>query len=83
MKEIAECFNLLFEDIQEIAYESLPPMYDDTGQCFFKGTAYFVAYTVYGARIEIAEQESRFLQIKELFNIDLPLHENKTLYVRS
>ncbi|KOY81773.1 hypothetical protein I6G82_22345 [Lysinibacillus macroides] len=83
MKEIAAFFNLPFEDIQEIVYEISQPMYDHTGDCFFEGSAYFVAYTIYGARIEIAEIDSRFLQIKKLIEIDLSLQNNKVLYTRS
>lgn len=83
MKEIAKIFSIPFEDIQEIAYEIGEPMYDHVGQCIFEGAAYFVAYTTYGARIEIAEVDSRFFIIKEFLEIDLPLNENKTLYIRS
>ncbi|WP_341300570.1 hypothetical protein MHB44_20015 [Lysinibacillus sp. FSL H8-0500] len=83
MKEIAAFFNLPFEDIQEITYEILQPMYDNAGECFFEGSAYFMAYTIYGARIEIAEIDSRFLQIKKLIEIDLSLHNDKILYIRS
>lgn len=36
MKEIAAFFNLPFEDIQEITYEILQPMYDNAGECFLK-----------------------------------------------
>ncbi|WP_368655134.1 hypothetical protein AB4Y30_08975 [Ornithinibacillus sp. 4-3] len=82
MKEIIEIFNLPFDDIQEISYEILEPIYDNTGVCIFEGTAYFVAYTIYGARIEIPEKDSRFLTIKELLPTKLSLHENKTLYLR-
>ena len=83
MKKIAEIFVLPFEDIQKIAYEILEPMYDDTGLCYFEGAAYFVVYTTYGARIEIAEIDSRFLKIKELLETDLYQYKNKTLYTRS
>ncbi|WP_042479423.1 hypothetical protein [Bacillus ndiopicus] len=83
VKEIIEIFNLPFEDIQKITYERLESMYDDTGLCYFEGAAYFVAYTTYGARVEIAEGDSRFLKIKELLRIDTPLNENKMLYLRS
>ncbi|WP_152658432.1 hypothetical protein [Oceanobacillus sp. CFH 90083] len=82
MKEIIEIFNLPFGDIQEIAYEILEPMYDTTGICIFEGAAYFVAYTTYGARIEISEEDRRFLIIKELLETDLSLHEDKSLYVK-
>lgn len=82
MKEIIEIFNLPFDDIQEIAYEILEPMYDNTGICIFEGAAYFVAYTIYGARIEISEEDNRFLIIKELLETDLSLYENKSLYVK-
>ncbi|WP_107841562.1 hypothetical protein [Metasolibacillus meyeri] len=83
MGKIIEIFNLPFDDVQEIAYEIVEPMYDNTEIPIFEGTAYFVAYTIYGVRIEIAEGDSRFFIIKELLAIDLSLHENKPLYVRS
>ena len=67
------------EDIYEIFFDKLEPLYDNNDVCYSEGLIYVVVHTIYGAKLDIPQTDIKFEEINQLLESKCDLNIQKYL----